>query len=200
LLYLAVAITIDDTGNAYITGYTASTDYDITSGAFQTTNGGLSDVFVTQLNSTGTGLIYSTYIGGSGFEEGYGIAIDGSGNAYITGYTYSTDFDISSGAFQTTNEGSYDVFVTKIDLGGTTGVETLVNKDALFSIFPNPNKGSFTIQSSKGGVFELMDVTGKVINTYTITNSQQTVKESLPAGIYFVREKESGSVQKLIIE
>jgi hypothetical protein len=194
------SIAIDDTGNAYITGFTASTDYDITSGAFQTTNAGLSDVFVTQLNNTGTGLIYSTYIGGSGFEEGYGIAIDGSGNAYITGYTYSTDFDISSGAFQNTNEGSYDVFVTKINLGGTTGMETLVNKESQFSIFPNPNKGAFTIQSTKGGVFELMDVTGKVINTYTITNTQQTVNENVPAGMYFVREKESGSVQKLIIE
>jgi hypothetical protein len=194
------SIAIDDTGNAYITGFTASTDYDITSGAFQTTNAGLSDVFVTQLNNTGTGLIYSTYIGGSGFEEGYGIAIDGSGNAYITGYTYSTDFDISSGAFQNTNEGSYDVFVTKINLGGTTGMETLVNKEVLFSIFPNPNKGSFTIQSTKGGVFELMDVTGKVINTYTITNTQLTVNENIPTGMYFVREKESSSVQKLIIE
>jgi hypothetical protein len=79
-------------------------------------------------------------------------------------------------------------------------METLVNKESQFSIFPNPNKGAFTIQSTKGGVFELMDVTGKVINTYTITNTQQTVNENVPAGMYFVREKESGSVQKLIIE
>jgi hypothetical protein len=195
------SIAIDGSGNTYITGFTISTDYDITTGAFQTTHGGGTyDVFVTKLNSTGTGLIYSTYIGGSNNDTGNTITIDGSGNAYITGYTTSTDYDISSGAFQTTNGGGYDVFVTKIDLGGNSSVETLVNKDALFSIFPNPNKGVFTIQFEKGGEFELMDITGRIIKTYIIKNEQKTIHENLPAGMYFVREKESGSVQKLIIE
>jgi hypothetical protein len=197
---IGYSIAIDGSGNAYITGRTNSNNYDITPGAFQTTLGGGPDVFVTKLNSTGTALLYSTYIGGSSTEYGYAIAIDGSGNAYITGTTYSTDYDITAGAFQTTNGGGTDVFVTKLDLGGTTGAETLVNKEALFSIFPNPNIGIFTIQVSKAGVFELMDVTGKVINTYTLTNTQQIVQENLPAGMYFVREKDSGSVQKLIIE
>jgi hypothetical protein len=76
----------------------------------------------------------------------------------------------------------------------------LINNEALFSIFPNPNKGSFIIQSTKTGVFDLIDVTGKVINTYTLTNSQQTVHENLPAGMYFVREKASGKAQKIIIQ
>jgi hypothetical protein len=71
--------------NAYVTGLTSSTDYDVTPGAFQTTNGGGWDVFVTKLNATGTALVYSTYIGGSDNEQGYGIAVDGSGNAYVTG-------------------------------------------------------------------------------------------------------------------
>jgi hypothetical protein len=197
------SIAIDGSGNAYITGETSSTDFDITVGAYQTTTGGggYFDAFVTKLNSSGTGLIYSTYIGGSNDDGGNSIAIDGSGNAYITGFTNSSDYDTTAGAFQTTFEGgSYDVFVTKINLGGTSSVETLVNKETLFSIFPNPNQGNFTIQSIKGGVFELMDVTGKVINTYTINNTQQTVNENIPAGMYFVRENESSSVQKVIIE
>jgi hypothetical protein len=199
---IGYSIAIDGSGNAYITGYTESTDYDTTPGAFQTTNGGggYSDAFVTKLNSTGTALIYSTYIGGSDDDYALAIAIDNSGNAYITGYTWSNDFDTTSGAFQTTNEGIKNVFVTKINLGGTSSVETLVNKETLFSIFPNPNQGNFTIQSTKGLVFELMDVTGKVINTYTINNTQQTVNENLPAGMYFVKEKESSSFQKLVIE
>jgi hypothetical protein len=192
-------IDLDGSGNAFITGYTNSTNYDITPGAFQTTNEG-GDSFVSKLNSTGTALIYSTYIGGSSNDYGQGIIVDGSGNAYITGWTNSTDYDITSGAFQTANGGSKDVFVTKINLGGTSSVESLVNKETIFSIFPNPNQGNFTIQSTKDGIFELIDITGKVIHTYTITNTQQTVNENLPSGIYFVREKESGSVQKVIIE
>jgi hypothetical protein len=195
-----ISIAIDGSGNAYITGITASTDYDITLGAFQTTyGGGTYDVFVTKLNSTGTALLYSTYIGGNANDEVNGIAIDGSGNAYITGFTESNDFDITPGAFQTNIAGFADVFITKLDLT-TTGIETLVNKEALFSIFPNPNQGNFTIQGTKGGVFELIDVTGKVINTYAIINTQQTVNENIQAGMYFVREKESGSVQKVIVE
>jgi hypothetical protein len=198
------SIAIDSSGNAYITGYTNSTDFDITPGAFQTTKGGLilsHDVFVTKLNSTGNGLIYSTYIGGSNNEEGRGIAIDGSGNAFIMGFTTSNDFPTTLGAFQTIHGGgTLDVFVTKLDIGGNTSVETLINKEALFSIFPNPNKGAFTIQSKKTGVFDLMDLKGKVINTYTLTNSQQTVHENLPAGMYFVREKASGKAQKIIIQ
>jgi hypothetical protein len=193
------AISIDISGNAYITGYTNSFNYDITPGTIQSNNEGGTDIFVSKLNNTGNGLIYSTYMGGNNDDMGRAIAIDGSGNAYITGHTLSTDFDITPGAFQTTKAGNTDLFVTKLDFE-ITGVETLVNKETIFSIFPNPNQGNFTIQSTKGGVFELMDVTGKVINTYTITNTQQTVNENLPAGMYFVREKESSSFQKLIIE
>jgi hypothetical protein len=112
-------IAVDGSGNAYVTGYTKSTDYDVTPGAFQTTKGGYRDVFVTKLNETGTALVYSTYIGGSGGDEGYGIAVDGSGNAYVTGYTWSTDYDVTPGAFQTTNGGGRDVFVTKLNETGT---------------------------------------------------------------------------------
>jgi len=108
------AIAVDGSGNAYVTGRTTSTDYDVTPGAFQTTNGGGEDVFVTKLNATGTALVYSTYIGGSGNDWGNAIAVDGSGNAYVTGRTSSTNYDVTLGAFQTTNGGGADVFVTKV--------------------------------------------------------------------------------------
>jgi hypothetical protein len=113
------AIAVDGSGQAYVTGYTDSTDYDVTPGAFQTTNGGYVDVFVTKLNAAGTARVYSTYIGGSGNEVGYAIAVDGSGQAYVTGYTNSTDYDVTPGAFQTTKEGRWDVFVTKLNAAGT---------------------------------------------------------------------------------
>jgi hypothetical protein len=69
---------------------------------------------VTKLNAAGTALVYSTYIGGSSWEYGNAIAVDGSGNAYVTGLTYSSDYDFTLGAFQTWIEGWADAFVTKV--------------------------------------------------------------------------------------
>jgi len=112
-------IAIDGSGNAYVTGYTYSTDFPTTSGAFDTSYNGNSDVFITKLNSTGSALTYSTYLGGGDYDYGYGIAIDGSGNAYVTGYTYSTDFPTTSGAFDTSYNGNSDVFITKLNSTGS---------------------------------------------------------------------------------
>ena len=77
-------------------------------GAAQTDSaGGAFDAFVTKLNATGSGLVYSTYLGGGGglTRHGFGIAVDGAGSAYVTGDTGSTDFPTTAGAFQTTNAG-----------------------------------------------------------------------------------------------
>ena len=117
-------IAIDTSGNVFITGFTidGTTDYPTTSGAFDTThNGGGSDVFVTKLNPTGSALVYSTFIGGSSTDVGYGIAIDTSGNAFITGSTADgeTDYPTTSGAFDTTQNGNKDVFVTKLNPTGS---------------------------------------------------------------------------------
>ena len=112
-------IAVDASGNAYVTGFTDSTDFPTTAGAFQTTFGGFGDAFVTELNPTGSGLVYSTYLGGSDDDEGYGIAVDTSGNAYVTGYTHSSDFPTTAGAFQTTYGGDRDAFVTKLNPTGS---------------------------------------------------------------------------------
>lgn len=112
-------VALDTSGNAYITGEAYSSDFPTTAGAFQTTYNGLGDGFVTELNSAGTGLLYSTYLGGSGSEHAVGVAVDTAGNAYITGYTTSTDFPTTAGAFQTTFDGLYDRFVTKLNPAGT---------------------------------------------------------------------------------
>ncbi|MCH7690727.1 MAG: SBBP repeat-containing protein, partial [candidate division Zixibacteria bacterium] len=109
-----LGIAVDSSGNAYITGRTASTDFP-TAGAYQTDQP-LDDVFVTKLNSSGNALIYSTYLGGAGFDLGQSIAVDASGNAYITGSTFSTDFP-TLGEYQT-NQGGQDVFVTKLNSSG----------------------------------------------------------------------------------
>jgi hypothetical protein len=85
-----VGIAVDASGNAYVTGQTGSTNFPTTPGAFQTTYGGGSfDAFITKLNPTGTALVYSTYLGGSGDDFGTGIAVDESGNAYVTAHPLS---------------------------------------------------------------------------------------------------------------
>ena len=86
-------IAVDSSGNAYVTGSTWSINFP-TASPFQASNGGIgySDVFVTKLNASGSALVYSTYLGGGNSDIGYGIAVDSSGNAYVTGWTDSTDF------------------------------------------------------------------------------------------------------------
>src|SRR5439155_16373246 len=92
-------IAVDTLGNAYVTGFTSSTNFPTTAGAFQATFGGTEDAFVTKLNPMGAGLVYSTYLGGSGVDDGLGIAVDTCGNAYVTGITLSTNFPTTAGAF-----------------------------------------------------------------------------------------------------
>jgi hypothetical protein len=118
------AIAIGAGGTAFITGSTASTDYPVTTGAFQTK---FSTAFVTKLNATGTAILYSTFLGGSGSSSGgdigLAIAVNSGGDAFVTGSTYSTDFPTTKGAFQTTNKAaagsSSTSFVTKINSTGT---------------------------------------------------------------------------------
>jgi len=115
------AITGDTSGVATVTGLTRSSDFPTTPGAFQTTCGGGScypynDAFVTKLNASGSALVYSTFLGGTGSDTGRGVAVDTNGVAYITGSTWSDDFPVTPGAFQTTPQGSVDSFVTKLEM------------------------------------------------------------------------------------
>ena len=115
-------IAVDSAGNAYVVGTTDSVEFPTTAGVFQTTHGdddGEDDAFVTKLNAEGSGLIYSTYLGGDGNDEGNAIAIDASGDAFITGSASSYNFPTTDGAFQTTLQGASNAFVTKLSADGS---------------------------------------------------------------------------------
>ena len=114
----AIGITVDAAGNCYVTGQTTSNDFP-TVNAYKNTCGGLSDVFVTKLNPTGTGLEFSTFLGGSGDEKGRAIAVDATGSCYITGFTSSSDFPVVSAYQDTYGGGDTDAFVTKLNPTGT---------------------------------------------------------------------------------
>jgi hypothetical protein len=116
---IGLAIAVDGSGNAYVTGRTGSLNFP-TLNPYQTTNHGNFDVFVTKLSSSGDSLIYSTYLGGTDPDEPLGIAVDGGGNAYVTGSTGSTDFPTSNPYQATLQSGNYDAFVTKLSSSGNS--------------------------------------------------------------------------------
>jgi hypothetical protein len=112
----AESIAVDKNGNAYVTGYAGSNTFPVTSGAFQSSNAGTHDAFFTVLNATGAALLYSTYLGGTGNDDGFRIAVDSAGAAYVAGVTASSDFPTTSGAFQMFfGGGSTDAFIAKLD-------------------------------------------------------------------------------------
>jgi hypothetical protein len=114
-------ISIDSSGYVYIAGNTSSSSYPTTSGAYDQTYGGVSDVFVTKLNITGDKLIYSTFVGGSSGDKAYDIAIDSSGNAYFTGYTDVfgvNSYPTTPGAYDTSGNSLEDVIVSKLNVSG----------------------------------------------------------------------------------
>ncbi len=139
------AVAVDAQGNVYVTGETGSVNFPTTTGAFDTKNtqanySGHGVVFVSKLNATGTALEYSTFLGGTGDywygDSGRGIAVDASGNAYVTGETASNNFPTTTGAYQRTNKtfsvAGYTGFVTKLNTTGTALVySTLVGGSGL---------------------------------------------------------------------
>jgi len=114
-------IAVDASGNAYVTGETGSpAGFPITSGTFDATfNGGL-DAFVVKVNAAGTALVYATYLGGDGFDGGIDIAVDAVGNAYVCGYTTSTESTFPTlGGLDATYNGVTDGFVAKLNAAGS---------------------------------------------------------------------------------
>ncbi len=115
--YFGNDIAADSLGNAYVTGTTWSNDFPLVS-PIQGVYGGNADAFATKINPSGS-IIFSTYLGGSGEDRGYGIAADIHGNAYVTGFTDSIDFPTAS-PIQSIYKGGADVFVTKINSAGSS--------------------------------------------------------------------------------
>jgi hypothetical protein len=131
-------IGVDDSDRAHLTGFTedADTDYPTTEDAFDRVPDELDDAIYTRLTADGSGLGYSTILGGNNNDEGTGITVDGAGRAHLTGYTHEGDegrnFPVTPGALDTTQNGASDVFYTRFSggdleystfLGGASGDE-----------------------------------------------------------------------------
>jgi plastocyanin len=111
-------VLVDGSGNVYLSGSTGSSDFPTTAGAYQGTPRGGFDIFITKLNSAGSGLIFSTYLGGSRGDAGAGIAVDSQGNVYVAGTTNSQNYPTLN-AVQSQLSAFQDVFVTKMNANGT---------------------------------------------------------------------------------
>ena len=197
---VATVIAVDSDGNAYIGGQTSSYDYPTTQGAFQLQNNtAVSNItgFVTKLNSTGTALVYSSYLGGSteknpsDQEEDLiqAIAVDANGSAYVTGGTTSSDFPITPGAFQTVNNGGpldyFTSFVTKINgtgtaleystyLGGSSIAKTLsIAVDSTGNAFVGGTTDEHDFPTTPGA-FQLVDKTDSTTGFLTKLNPTGT--------------------------
>ena len=122
---VARGIAVDSSGVAYVVGQTCSTDFPVTPGALQTNLNGNEDAYVSKLNAAGSGLVYSTYLGGKYIDGGHGIAVDGTGAAYVTGFTMSTDFPTKNAVQPTLAPckrgpcGNADAFVSKLSPDGS---------------------------------------------------------------------------------
>jgi gliding motility-associated-like protein len=113
-------VEVNNNGNAFIGGITLSSNFPSTNGAYHQFGYGSYDVFITKFNTNGTGLVYSTYVGGSNVDYFYALDIDTSGNCYFTGYTNSTNYPTTSGSYQTTYAAVYHmIMITKLNSSGT---------------------------------------------------------------------------------
>jgi hypothetical protein len=126
--------------------------------------------------------------GVTGNYSGGNITI--SGTPTVSG-TFNYTVTLTGGCGSTTATGTIIV--------KCLGSELYENSDELWKIYPNPSAGVFTIQSKNGGIFEMIDNNGKLLNTYHLKGSTDIIEVNIPGGLYYIREKETGRTQKLII-
>ncbi|MCT4605980.1 MAG: SBBP repeat-containing protein [Marinisporobacter sp.] len=191
-------IAVDSKGNVYVVGKTSSTDFPITSNHIQPSyRGGSSDVFVAKINATGTKLLYATYLGGEGEDEGKGIAVDSGGNAYVVGNTKSSNFPTQN-PIQLSFGGVRDAFVAKINatgseliyatyLGGKgedkgnsiavdSGGNTYVTGETYSNNFPTQNPIQLSLGGDHDGFVAKINAAGSelVYSTYLGGNGNNT--------------------------
>ncbi len=182
---LATTIALDSAQNIYVGGYTLSSNFPATAGAFQTASKGTDfqneffhtgDGFVAKLNSAGSALVYSTYLGGMGDDIVANLVVDSAGTAYITGSTSSPDFPVTSGAVQHTYGGYYtlpflveqlvgDAFVTRLNAAGTA---------LLYSTYygGSQNDSGMSVNVDSSGLIYLVGATDS-LNLPTTSNATQ---------------------------
>ncbi|MFX1512654.1 MAG: SBBP repeat-containing protein [Promethearchaeota archaeon] len=164
----AWAVAVDAIGNSYITGETYSAGFPTVNATQSTFGGGINDAVIVKLNATGTGLVFSTFLGGSAAEAGYGITVDNLGNAYVTGRTSSTDFQTSN-AYDATFGGNWDSFVTKFTSTGDIVFSTFLGGsyyDCGYGIAVDADGNSYITGSTSSSDFPIHNAYQSTIYQY----------------------------------
>ena len=188
------SIAVDSMGNAYVTGDTSSQDFPTTPGAFQR-NCKLFDVstcenaFVTKLNASGSGLLYSTFLGGStnGFQPGESIAVDKTGNAFVTGFTEAADFPTTAGTAQPVFPGGSATFVSELSSSGSHLIySTFLNAGVLSGEQAIGLDSAGNAYVASGSVVTKLNASGQRLYSRTLTGGTAHGIAVTPGGQAYV--------------
>ncbi|MFZ1975584.1 MAG: SBBP repeat-containing protein [Candidatus Acidiferrales bacterium] len=185
----ANAIAIDTSGNAYVAGATIAPDFPVTTGAFQTVSKG-QNVFVTKLNADGSALLYSTYLGGTGGDNAAGIVVDGSGDSFVTGSTGSTDFPVTSDAFQMSSSGTFiselsanfEELVYSTYFGGSFGAGGIA-MDPAGNIYVAGSTGSTDFPTTRGAFQHKLAGNVAYVAKFAVNSTEEATATTLSANI-----------------
>jgi Tfp pilus assembly protein PilZ len=175
-------IAVDGSGNSYVTGYFYSTS--ITFGTTTLFNAGAFDMFVVKYAAAGN-VVWAKSAGGSNDDQGLGIAVDGSGNSYVTGSFYSTSITFGTNTLTNAGAAFTDMFFAKLNLINNVNE---ISQDNLFSVFPNPAQSVINIKAGSkliGEVYTIYDNTGRVVLSGKLNTESTTIElGNLSGGIY----------------
>jgi Beta-propeller repeat len=175
------SLAIDASGNAYVTGVTRSTNFPV-HGGVQGALSGESDAFVVKVSTTGGGVQFSTYLGGSGLDEGTGVAIDGARNVYVTGTTRSTDFPTASPR-QGALAGNTDSFTTKLNTAGSSLVYSSylggTATDIALGIAVDAAGNATVVGTTNSGDFPLLNAAQSTISIFDAFVTKMTPSGAL---------------------
>jgi hypothetical protein len=189
---VANGIAVDTSGNAYLTGNTQSSNFPVVN-PIQSVLRGTADAFVAKLDSTGSLLLYSTYLGGDAVDAGNGIAVDAARNAYVVGTTSALSgvesFPVTMGAAQVTPGGNGDAFVARVDTAGTLGYATYLGGSG------DDQGNAIAVDAVHGAAY----VTGLTQSSnFPVFGNFQTVAQSAPplSDAYITRLSPMGNAFK----